>query len=249
MPVVRIPKRLEENPLLDVVAEVRFSSQLPPDAIVGMVYASIGDLRFGAPKPEPLLQIPEPLRSKDENLRYGALYRFDRPNEHYLLLGPRSIALGTPRPYKNWDVVAPLLKEVLGRLGGIGLMEKVERTGLRYVNFFEGLNVLNHAQVVLELAGNSIVDQNAAVREERTEGNFLRIIQLLNQVTSIVEGKSKTGSVLDIDVICQKVEVSPGNKNLAEELGNVFLASNQIADRAFFGLLKPDLIAKYRPVY
>jgi len=243
---VRIPKRLEENPLLDVIAEIRFSSAIPADTVVGMVYSTLKDL-FAAPASLPAVQIPALLRDADPNLKYLALYKFEGKG-HYLQLGPRSVALGTPRPYRDWESVTPTLKEVLGKLEGIRLFDKIERTGLRYVNFFEGLNILQHTTLSLEVAGKSIADQNITVRaEHREQDRFTVILQLINTAVAEILGARKNGSVLDIDTICEPLNLS--GEKVAEEIYRALTESNQIADNTFFGIVKQDLIEKYKPVY
>src|SRR5215467_10357493 len=95
---MKIPKRLKRNPIIDAIAEVRFTSAVPSDAIIGLVYETVKD-KFGQPNNLPILQLPTELRDKDPNLRYQACYRFEKPG-NVLLVGPHSVALSTV-PYTD----------------------------------------------------------------------------------------------------------------------------------------------------
>src|SRR3972149_4974617 len=110
---MKIPKRLKRNPIIDAVAEVRFTSSIPSEAIIGLVYENVKE-KFGQPKSLPILQLPAALREKDPNLRYQACYRFDKPG-NVLLVGPRNIALSTV-PYTDWAGATPLLSELLTKV-------------------------------------------------------------------------------------------------------------------------------------
>lgn len=241
-PVVRIPKRLESNPLLEVIAEVRFESDLPPDAILGIVYGALQN-QFGKPENLPILQLPAKMREVDPNLRYQACYRFNSDG-HYLLLGPRMVALATT-PYRDWDSAAPSLNTLFSKLEKVGLFRRVERTGLRYINFFDSVNIFEHVTLALEISGKSLATQNITLRTEHDEGEFLIIRQLINRASTEGE-KARNGSVFDIDVICQKF-VPTGS--LTESLLKVLTASNAVADDIFFSMLKPEFVQRFKPVY
>src|SRR6476646_9294624 len=90
------PKRLKNNQLLEVAAEVRFSSKLPGDVILGLVYSEIKGT-FGEPEALPLTQLPAQLRDADAQLKYQALYKFAGKG-HTLSLGPRNVVISTS-PY------------------------------------------------------------------------------------------------------------------------------------------------------
>lgn len=240
---MKAPKRLKKTPLIDAIAEVRFSSSVPPDTIVGLVYGAIKD-EFGAPEPLPILQIPAALRDQDPNLRYQACYRFQREG-HTLLLGPRNVALSTV-PYVDWNSAEPRLNEVLMKLDQANLFQRIERIGLRYVNFFEKLNVIERSTLKLEVAGKSIAAQSITLRAERTENEYTVITQIFNHA-SVLGPQAKAGSVIDIDVVTDKVVVD--TKMFSQSLLRVFTEANELADNAFFSLLTSDFINEFEPEF
>ncbi len=241
---MKIPKRLKRNPIIDAVAEVRFTSSLPSDAIIGLVYENIKD-EFGQPKSLPILQLPAVLREKDPNLRYQAGYRFDKPG-NVLLVGPRNIALSTT-PYTDWAAATPLLSELLTKFDQIKLFQSVERIGLRYVNFFEKLNIFEHITLSIEIDNQSIAERSIVLRTETDVQGFKVITNVTNTAESSAAGQKRDGSILDLDIVKDRPELR--GQPLPAELLRLFTEANQLADDAFFGLVKEELFARFEPEY
>ena len=241
---MRIPRRLTRNPIVDAIAEVRFSSNIPNDAIIGLVYTTVQDT-FGKPEDLPILQIPAALREKDPNLRYQACYRFTKPG-NVLLIGPHNVALST-YPYSDWGAASPLLNQILSHLHRVGLFERIERIGLRYVNFFENLNVLDHSTLMLKVRDVSIAKESITLRTETQSKGFIIITQIANRATAQVSGQSKNGSILDLDVVKDHLELK--REAVPELLIDLFKGANEIAHSAFFNLLDENFVATFGPEY
>lgn len=238
------PKRLKRNPIIDAIAEVRFTSSIPSDAIIGLVYENVKDV-FGQPKSLPILQIPTALREKDANLRYQPCYRFDKPG-NVLLVGPHNIALSTV-PYTDWGEATPLLSELLTKADEIKLFQSVDRVGLRYVNFFEGLNILEHTTLSIEVNNKSIAGRSIVLRTEDEVDGFKVITNLTNRAESSIAGEKKDGSLLDIDIVKDRPEIR--GTPFRSQLLRLFTDANQVADDAFFGLVKEQFLARFEPEY
>jgi uncharacterized protein (TIGR04255 family) len=241
---MKIPKRLKRNPIIDAVAEVRFTSSLPSEAIIGLVYENVKE-KFGQPKSLPILQLPAALREKDPNLRYQACYRFDKPG-NVLLVGPHNIALSTV-PYTDWAGATPLLSELLTKVDQIKLFQSVDRIGLRYVNFFERLNIFEHITLSIEINKQSIAARTIVLRTEAEVDGFKVITNVTNTAESSTAGEKKDGSLLDIDIVKERPELR--GASLPSELLRLFTEANQLADDAFFGLVKEPLFARFEPEY
>jgi uncharacterized protein (TIGR04255 family) len=229
---------------VEAVAEVRFTSTLPSEAIIGLVYEKVKD-KFGEPKSLPILQLPVALREKDENLKYQACYRFEKPG-NVLLVGPHNVALST-NPYTDWNAATPLLSDMLDKFNKMKLFSSVERIGLRYVNFFEKLNIFNHVTLSLEVNERSIADRSIVLRTEAKVDGFIVITNVNNAVTSMIAGQNKEGSLLDLDIVKERPEIKEGA--IPQKLLDLFTEANRLADDAFFGLLKEDFVGRFEPEY
>jgi uncharacterized protein (TIGR04255 family) len=245
----KIPKRLKQNPVLESIAEVRFISSLPPETIIGLVYENVKD-KFGEPKSLPILQLPAALREKDPKLKYQACYRFEKPG-NVLLVGPYIIALSTA-PYSDWPATTPLLSELLTKFHKIKLLQSVERIGLRYVNFFENLNIFNHITLSIEINEQSIAERSIVLRTEAKVNGFTVITNVTNAAVantagSSTTGQTKHGSILDLDIVKECPELR--GDSIPMELLRLFTEANKFADDAFFGLLKEEFFSKFEPEY
>jgi uncharacterized protein (TIGR04255 family) len=241
---MRLPKRLQKNPIIDAIAEVRFSSSIPNDAVIGLVYSKLQDT-FGKPENLPVLQIPAALRENDPNLKYQPCYRFTKPG-NVLLVGPHNVALST-YPYSDWGAASPLLNDVLSRLYDVRLFDRIERIGLRYVNFFENLNIFDHSTLVLKVRNTSIANQSVTLRTEASSNDFKVVTQASNRATAQVASVSKSGSILDLDITKENLNIAA--EPLPSSLMNLFVSANRAADSAFFNVLADDFIATFGPEY
>lgn len=241
---MRTPKRLAKNPIIDAIAEVRFSSSIPNDAVIGLVYSQLQDT-FGKPENLPVLQIPPQLRESDPNLKYQPCYRFTKPG-NVLLVGPHTVALST-YPYSDWGTASPLLADILTRLHKVRLFERIQRIGLRYINFFESINILDRSTLVLEVRNTSIASQSVSLRTETTSEDFKVVTQILNNATAEVAGVSKKGSILDFDIAKEDLAIPPDS--LPTSLMDLFVAANEVADVEFFKLLADDFLLTFGPEY
>jgi|WetSurMetagenome_2_1015567.scaffolds.fasta_scaffold234518_1 uncharacterized protein (TIGR04255 family) len=241
---MRLPKRLKKNPIIDAIAEVRFSSTIPNDAVIGLVYSRLQD-SFGKPENLPILQIPAALRESDPKLKYQPCYRFTKPG-NVLLIGPRTVALST-YPYSDWSTASPLLGEVISRLHGVRLFETIERIGLRYINLFENLNILDHSTLVLKVRNASIANQSVTLRTETSSHGFKVVTQILNSATAHVASIPKKGSVLDLDIAKEDLNITA--ESLPGSLMSLFVSANQVADLTFFSLLADEFITTFGPEY
>jgi uncharacterized protein (TIGR04255 family) len=241
---MRIPKRLTRNPIIDAIAEIRFTSKVPSDAIIGLVYSTLQST-FGKPESLPILQIPADLREKDPNLRYQACYKFTKPG-NVLLIGPHNVALST-YPYSDWAAASPLLYEVLSRLNTVELFERIERVGLRYINFFESLNICDHSTLTIEVRNISVAKQSITLRTETDSKGFKVITQVSNCAQVQVRGELKHGSILDLDIVKPELNILPESQS--NDVKSLFVVANEIADSTFFNFLADDFIYTFEPVY
>jgi uncharacterized protein (TIGR04255 family) len=127
------------------------------------------------------------------------------------------------------------------------LFERIERLGLRYVNFFENLNICDHSTLRLEVRNISIAKQSITLRTETDSKGFKVITQISNCAQAQVAGELKSGSILDLDIVKPDLNVSPNS--LTDELMHLFKLANEIADSTFFNFLADDFIVSFEPEY
>jgi uncharacterized protein (TIGR04255 family) len=66
---IQLPKKISPCPITEAIVELRFESDIPNDAVFGIVYQ---DFKTDYPVLEdlPILQLPESIRKQDKALHY-----------------------------------------------------------------------------------------------------------------------------------------------------------------------------------
>ena len=85
------------------------------------------------------------------------------------------------------------------------------------------------------------------LRTEAEVDGFRVITNVTNTAESSTAGEKKDGSLLDIDIVKERPELR--GTQLPSELLRLFTEANQLADDAFFGLVKEQLFARFEPEY
>jgi uncharacterized protein (TIGR04255 family) len=149
--MVRIPRKLKSDPIVDALFEVRFTTTEVPEVVLGKLASNWKEFRTVR---LPLAEIPSPIRDQDPNLAHQALWQLQATDGKRLIkFGPRVFSYHALGPYPGWPVFERELQQATSFLfGNLGTVT-VNRYGFRY------LNVLTKAQLV-----NSLADLNFGVR-------------------------------------------------------------------------------------
>jgi uncharacterized protein (TIGR04255 family) len=88
------PTKITPDPIIDAVVEFRFESEIPPDAVLGMLFNVVRN-DFPNFKKLPVAEIPDEIRRNDPQLKFAPYYQ--AVSEGYRLnVGPNVISLGNP---------------------------------------------------------------------------------------------------------------------------------------------------------
>jgi uncharacterized protein (TIGR04255 family) len=133
---MKLPVSISPCPIVEAVAEVRFETSVPEDAIFGLVYQT---LKTDFPKVEtlPVASLPAELRKSDPNLALQPLHRLDG-KDLTVLVGSQAVSVGVHGGYPGWATVSERLNTTFTRIASTGLIVRTHRFGLRYINFFQG---------------------------------------------------------------------------------------------------------------
>lgn len=238
---MKIPKKINPCPIIEAIVEIRFNSDMPSDAIFGVIYS---EFKNEYPKFEnlPILQLPETVRMKDLNLKFQPHYKLIHDN-YILQIGPNVISVVNTNDYVGWDNFATKIKETIQRVHKLGVIKKFIRLGIRYINFFE-LDIYENINLKILLSNNPFNSEQLTFRSTIKSGNFLINLQILNNGNISVKKVAKVGSIIDIDTYIQS-ESTINFENIAELLEEGHNEEKQL----FFNLLKNDFLKNLYPEY
>jgi uncharacterized protein (TIGR04255 family) len=237
-----LPALIDPCPIIEVVAEIRFQTQVPPQAVAGVVYSAMRD-EFPRMVTLPAASIPFEVRTVDPNLKYQAENRLEG-DRGSVLVGPQHVTFGLRSvPYPGWPALLQELNAIVA-LTPTDLVQTADRFGLRYVNFF-GENILPRLTLSLAIAERPITELGTFLRTIVTD----RACKLLLQVGSgmaLTTKPTEIGSTIDIDAYVESPQLTQG---LASAFSAFLVEAHAAEKRLFFSLLSPELLRSLNPRY
>ena len=239
---MKIPTKITPCPIIEAIIEIRFDSDLPPEAVFGVFY-NIFKTQYERIEKLPILQLPEALRLKDPNLVFQPHYKL-HDNNFILQLGPKVLSLANANTYVGWDKLSEKIKEIFKSVDSLKILKKINRLGIRYINFFE-LNIFEKINLVLSFSNQPWEAHQTTFKSTLVKNGYSTNIQILNNATVHTSNQRKNGSVIDIDTYFedkQETDILSNKNDLIEK-------AHKEEKRLFFSLLKEDFMNSFKIEY
>lgn len=239
----KLPNKIENCPIKESVLELRFASEYPVDAIFGILYAQIKDFFDKEVVSLPVLQLPESVRAQDPNLKYQAYHQVSKDNI-ILKIGPRVLTFVNSSPYEGWGKWSNLFYDVLEKIMETDVINRVERVGLRYINFFND-NIFDKVKCKINLINTEINTESTNLRTEIIDNNYIMVVQIGNSVDFQINNKILKGSIIDIDCL-----YNPESNIVSfEKYKNIIEEAHNKEKELFFSLLNDSFLGDLNPKY
>jgi len=230
---------------VETIAEVRFEPSVPAQAVLGLVYRPL-QKSFPQVVTLPQAALPEAVFEQNPALRYQAHYRLDS-KDFSLMVGPRSLAVATRGEYPGWNIVFPKFAETLSEGLATGVTQRVERFGLRFINFFDE-DVFPNLHLSFSLLNAPLVGSETFFKTVLDLGEVKAVLQVGKDLTLNVPFKpSRIGSIIDIDCFM----ASPQSGNFMDgEVSRFLELAHQREKETFFSLIKEEFLERrFNPQY
>ncbi|MDR1756384.1 MAG: TIGR04255 family protein, partial [Culturomica sp.] len=100
---MNLPTQITPCPIIESNIEIRFSSPLPGDAIIGIIYSVLQPFYTNCIlEPLPILQIPAEIRRQDPNLKDKPTHVI-KTTDFNANIGSSVLIIGIPGEYPGWD--------------------------------------------------------------------------------------------------------------------------------------------------
>ncbi len=238
----KLPKRISPCPIVEAIVEIRFTSEVLPDAIFGIIYQDFRNEFPGPVEKLPILQLPEAIRSNDPNLIYQPYYKLSS-GDLILQVGPRVASLSNVRNYMGWEIFSQKIKEAFLKFEKLKIIRNVERSGVRYINFFK-LDIFDNINLQVILNGSPLKALQTTLKAEIGDGKFINRLQIVNNAQASIENEIIKGSVIDIDTFSEGISGS-----FFGEMEFLLEEGHNIEKKLFFVLLKPEFLNTLNPEY
>ncbi len=234
-----LPKKIDDG-LKDAIVSLKFISNLPKGAELGVFYLKFKDFL----KP---VNIPNPTFVPGSNLIIEKQANsFLSQDENFRLeFNSGEIIFNIQKIYKGWEDFFEFIKAVVIRLFDEDIISGVYRIGLRYISQFENISIFDNvnAKISLDLVSGDVRGQS---RFELFKDECFIILSMSNrQVVPQEYSKAEFISIIDIDVIKDFSTIEPSKNIVLDKIED----AHRIEKEIFFTLLKKDFLKTLNPEY
>lgn len=237
-----LPKKISPCPIAEAIVEIRFEPNLPPEVVIGLIYKSF-NISFPNFEKLPILQLPEAIRLSDPQFAFQPYYRSIK-NNFTFQFGAKVITLNNSGNYVGWNAYYEKLVETIRKVEELGLLKKVLRLGIRYINFFERIDIYKKITLEVNMNNSTLESPRLITRAELIRGKFTGLLQVANNSALLLSNKSNNGSVIDIDISYEN-----SIDTFSEEFPQLLQDGHEEEKKLFFGLLKPEFLKTLNPEY
>lgn len=236
------PTKITPDPIIDAVVEFRFESEIPPDAILGMLF-SVVRKEFSNFKKLPIAEIPEEIRRNDPQLKFAPCYQ-SISKGYRLNVGPSVISLGNPGDYVGWkENFYPFLQNIIRQLEKSGIVKKFTRIGIRYIDFF-ATDIFDKITLSIKLNDKPLAAKQTTISTIFEHDQLVTRVNIQNNTIISRDNKQSIGSIIDTDTFFE-----PKDSISFDELIEVVDKQHEVSLNVFFDLLKPDFLETLNPEY
>ncbi|MEW6349013.1 MAG: TIGR04255 family protein [Thermodesulfobacteriota bacterium] len=189
--------------------------------------------------------MPENIRTREPSFFFQPHYRM-KSASFLLQLGPRIFNLATvDRAYPGWSLFRDEICLIFDILSGGGVIDKVTRVGMRYINFFQS-NVFQVSNFSVLLGNTSLTDGKTFLRVQFSDDGLVTTVQVTNEGHLVTEEGTKPGSIIDLDTFCLEPAFA---EKASESFPNLIEAAHRTLKKRFFAGLAEGFVASLSPQY
>ena len=237
--------KLKNIPIISMTVEMKFKVNIPDDAVFGLLYPFLSN-EYRNFNQFPIQQIPIDIQKRDINLFYAPHYEFYDENKPLkVLIGPRvlivSFLKNSSNNYPGWrDYIETETLKIFENIFKLNFIKSIERFGIRYIDFFEDLNIFEHVQFkILNKDDTSIAqEEKLQILRNFQKNDFFHNITISNNANVFIENIKKEGSIIDIDTFKENYEID----NFIKNYKNYIKIAHDINKQEFFENLNSDFI-------
>ena len=246
---IKLPKKLNKEPLIDAVFEVRFSSVAPASVILpGFLFNKLE----GEKKIEsfPISQLPKPVRDADPNLKYAPLSRIEW-RKFIIGVSDFSVSVSCKYPYPGWSEFKPAALNIMKILVESNIVKEVERYSMKYIDLIPEKDIqqiVGMFNLEMSVAGHKLEKEQFHLRIDIPKDGFMHTVQVISFAQAVLnDGTKKEGAIIDIDtaVALESSSIQSLADGLSEKLEYLHLANKAM----FFSCLKSHAIDSLEPSY
>lgn len=192
-----LPRKISPCPIKEVIFEMRFESELPPDAIFGVLYSRFRN-EYEKVEQLPILQLPQVVRAQDPNLVHAPHYRLTN-EDSIIQIGPKVFSLANVGDYIGWEKFSEQIQRTYESVKETNVVSSLTRVALRYINIFEDINILTGTNFRAYLGDEALSSEKINFSAEIPSDKSISQLKIINSAEAVISGRQIKGSIIDID--------------------------------------------------
>jgi len=235
---------------LSTVQECVFDVNVELNGVVENLLGIIADVDgFEEITKLPLTQVPEHVRKNDPNLKYQAMYeiRSNIQTQYKILFGENTIGmtLNTQGQYTSWtESFFPEVKRIFSTILKSKRIKKIDRMGLRYIDFIENDNIFTDGKISVNINNNDACDKKMFLRVEGNDKGVAYVKSVSNN-TPYINFKN-TGSVIDIVTAIENKNLIVDDNLKIEVFFNEINTLHEVHTNKFKEVINDEYIKQYQ---
>lgn len=235
-----LPNKINPCPIKEVVFEIRFSSDLPEDAIFGIVFNQFKDEYNNSAVPLPILEIPTVVRNQDPNLVFSPHYKME--SEYFTMqVGPKVISLVNIKEYVGWNNFRDKILATFKVLQEINIIKTIDRVALRYINIFQDTNIYSDSNISVLLEDKPIESPAINLTTQMQNSDIMNTIRVISGAKAQLANELINGSIIDID--SSIISINP------DEFTDILEKIHEEEKKLFYRIIGSEYLKQLNPVY
>jgi uncharacterized protein (TIGR04255 family) len=228
----------KNNSIVEAIVDIFFESTTLPEIFLTII---LGIDTFDTMTKLPISQIPEAIRKSDPNFRFQPLYeiRSNSNKEYKIMLGDGVIGIAINGAYKGWeDSFYPQIQRLFQTILESQKMTKINRIGMRYINFFPHENIFETGKVKVTIDNHEANTKTMFLKIDDCVGTFSYSKTITNDQNYLNRDE---GSIIDIVTFLENDSIALDNKSIFESINQLHALSKE----KFKEVVNDEYISKY----
>jgi uncharacterized protein (TIGR04255 family) len=249
-----LPSKLNKEPLVDALFEIRFSSSVPAlsNVIPGLLFSAFSPSAGSPMRIDrlPVAEIPVQIRNADQNLKFQPLIKL-HTDRFTIMVGDSSVVLACLLPYPGWNSFKPKIMELVAVLRNTKLIQTIDRYSMKYVDIIDGADIteqIKRINMELKVGTHKLASENFNVTVEIKRDPFIHLVQVAGaSVATPLAGKPRTGVLISVDTISlfNTSDWTQFTAELPDRMDDIHLQNKTM----FFECLTQETINYLEPIY
>jgi len=244
---MKLPKKITPDRIRQAVVEVKYSSHLPFEVLIGIFFNALDDSYIYTNRP----QSKPPSITLGDNvpitLQIGqTLFYNDKIS---IALLPNAFAFSCLNDYIGWEAYKPEIEKTVTALYKTEVITNFTRIGIRYVSEYPNINLKDCVNFEFTFGMKDVKSDTFTFKTEFNFDIFKVVLNLNNKVPFLEQSDKALSiiptSVIDIDVILDGLIIN----DLNELFGKIELGKLKEKEIFFQYLIREDFLKTLKPEY